>query len=207
MPPKAPPLATCSAPDAAAVDPEHGRGLVAVVPHALAAGVQVQAALPVDDLGHGQGRLGLQEGLLHPLGLKRLPHDVSRRGQRILHVAAPGVRRHRQDVAVQSPHRVLGAVGHGRGRVGYRGQRLVDHVDQLRRPAGRLAAVGHHQGHDVAQVGRAATLGDEHRPVLVDQPDAQVAGNVGSGEHSRHTGHGLSPAGIDGNHVGPGVLG
>ena len=194
-------------PDAAAVDSKHGRGLVAVVPHSLAAGVQVQAALAVDDLGHGQGRLGLQEGLLHSLGLERLPHDVGRRGQRVLHVAAPGVGRYRQDVAVQAPDRVLGAVGHGRGRVGDRGQRLVDHVEQLRRPAGRLAAVGHHQGHDVAQIRRASALGDEHRPVLVDQPDAQVAWHVGSGEHGRHAGHGLGPAGVDGYHVGPGVLG
>ena len=41
----------------------------------------------------------------------------------------------------------------------------------------------------------------------MDQPDAQVAGNVGAGEYGHHARLGLCPAGVDGYHVGPGMLG
>ena len=41
----------------------------------------------------------------------------------------------------------------------------------------------------------------------MDQPDPQVASDVGPGDHRRHAGLGLGPAGVDRDHVCPGVGG
>ena len=132
---------------------------------------------------------------------------MGRAGQGLLCVAAPPVGRHRQDVAVEVAHRVLGAGQNGRLRVGDGLQRLIGDVDEGGGPPGRFPVLGHHQGHDVAQVGGAAPGADEHGPVLVDEPDHRVAGHVGRGEHPHHAGGGGGPAGVDGDHVGPGVVG
>ena len=66
-------------------DAEHGCDLVAVVPHTLAAGVHVQAAVVTD---HGERALGLEEGVLDPLGLERLGDHVRAARQLGLDVAA-----------------------------------------------------------------------------------------------------------------------
>ena len=60
---------------------------------------------------------------------------------------------------------------------------------------------------DVAEVGRAAADRDHDRPVLVDDADPQLAGDVGGGEHGLHAGVGEGAAGVDGEDVGPGVVG
>ena len=182
---------------------EHRGDLVPVVPHALAAGPDLEDAVGP---GRGQRRLGLEEGLLDPLGLERLPHDVGRRRQRGLDVAAPGVGRAGQLVAVQLPHGVL--VGGQRGvGVDHRRQHLVVHLDQGGRPLGRGPVAGHDDGQHVAEVRRPPALGDEHRPVLVDQPDPQLARDVGRGQDRLDPGHGRRRGGVDAQDVGPGVVG
>ena len=184
------------------VDAEHRGDLVAVVPHALSPGVDVQPAV---GRRRGQGGLGLHEGVLDALGLEDLVDHVGRTGQRGLHVAT-GVGRHRQHVAVKLPDRVLVGV-HGHDRVAVDGQRHQLDVDQRRGPAGRLPVVGHHHGQHVAQVGGAATLGDHHRPVGVDDPDPVLTGDVGRGQHTVDAVDGLGGRGVDSDHVGPGVVG
>ena len=84
---------------------------------------------------------------------------------------------------------------------------VVGHLHGLGRPTGGGPVLGHHDGQHVAHVGGAAALGDEHRPVLVDDPHPQLAGHVGPGEHGHHAVDGLGRRGVDGHHVGPGVLG
>ena len=68
--------------DPIGVDAEHRGDVVAVVPHALPAGVHVQARRR--RRGHGERRLGLEEGVLDALGLEHLVHDVgaARRARR-----------------------------------------------------------------------------------------------------------------------------
>ena len=118
--------------DALRIDVEHRRDLVAVVPHALAAGVHRELAV---GLGHDERRLGLEERVLDALGLEHVVHDVRARGERGVDVAAL-VRRARQHVAVELPHRVLVVVERG-DRIGDRAQHAVLDLDQLRRRGAR----------------------------------------------------------------------
>ena len=157
---------------------EHGGDVVAVVPHALAAGVHVQPAVVAR---HRQRRLGLEERVLDALRLEHLVHDVGARGERGVDVAA-GVLAHAQHVVVRAPHRDLGIVDGGDG-IGDRPEHVVLDVDQLGRRPGLLLRLGDDDRQHVAGVGGAPALGDEDRPVLVDDADPQLAGDVGGGEH------------------------
>ena len=60
-------------------DVEHAADVVAVVPHALAAGVDVQRALVAGARRHGERRLRLEEGVLDALGLEHLVDGVGAR--------------------------------------------------------------------------------------------------------------------------------
>ena len=70
--------------------------------------------------------------------------------------------------------------------VGERAERPVGDIDELGRLTRGLARVGDDDGEDVAEIGGAAALGDEHGPVGVDDPDPQLTGDVGGGEHGLH---------------------
>jgi hypothetical protein len=65
-------------------EPEQAGDLPAVTPDSLALGVEVQAVVAVRVR---QGRLRLEEGVLDPLGLERLRHDMRGAGQGAVHVA------------------------------------------------------------------------------------------------------------------------
>ena len=184
------------------VDAEHRRHLVAVVPDPLTAGVHVQPAVTGRD---GQRGLGLEEGVLDALGLEDLLDDVGRRRQGRLDVT-PGVGGDRQHVAVQFPDGVL-VRRHGHDRVAERLEPHVLDVDEGGGPPGGLPVAGDDDGKDVAQVRGAPALGDEHRPVDVDEADPQLAGHVGGGEHGLDAVDGGRRRGVDADHVGPGVVG
>ena len=77
----------------------------------------------------------------------------------------------------------------------------------VRGVAGGLPVGRHDDGQHVAQVGGAAAFGDEHRPVLVDDADPQLAGHIGAGEHRLHAVDGQRGGTVDAQHVGPGVVG
>ena len=184
------------------VDAEHRRDLVAVVPDALPAGVDVQSTVTCR---HGEGGLGLHEGVLNALGLEDLVDDVGRPDQGGLDVAA-GVRRHRKHVSVQFPDSVL-VSRKGHHRVAVDGQRRQLDVDQHRRPTGGLPVIGHDHGQHVSQVGGPTTLRDHHRPVRVDDPHPVLPRYVGGREHPLHTVDGFCCRGVDPHHVGTGVVG
>ena len=69
------------------------------------------------------------------------------------------------------------------------------------------AIVGNDDGEHVAEIRRAPADGDHHRPVLVDEAHPQHAGDVGGGEHGSHTRHGFGGTGVNGQHVGTGMVG
>ena len=119
---------------------------------------------------------------------------------------APRVHRAGEHVALELPDRVLGIVDRG-ARVGDRTERLVGDIDELGRFARGLPRVGDDDGEDVAEIRGAAPLGDEHGPVGVDDPDAQLTGDVGGGEHGLDTRQGACGRGVDAEHVGSGVVG
>ena len=102
-----------------------------------------------------------------------------------------------------------GSVGVERGEgVGERGERPVVDRRPARRRARAVAPVGgDDERQHVAGVGRAPAHRDEHGPVAVDEPDAQLAGHVGSGEHALDARDRGGRGGVDGEHVGAGVLG
>ncbi len=182
---------------------EHGGDLIAVVPHALSARPHVQRPA---GLRRGEGGLGLEEGVLDALRLEDLVENVGARRQRRVHVPTL-VGGERQDVAVQLPHRVLGLGRHRRDRVGDRTLHVVAHVHQRGRPPGGLHVGGDDDGEHVAEVGRAAADRDHHWPVGVDDPDPQVAGDVGGGEHGLDPGLRQRGGRVDREDVGAGVLG
>ena len=63
------------------------RELVAVLVDALAAAVDLHARLAVLRPGEGQGGLGLQEGMLDPLGGEAVAGHIGRAGQGRLRIA------------------------------------------------------------------------------------------------------------------------
>ncbi len=161
-------------------------------------------------VGHRQGRLGLQEGVLDALGPEHLVHGVGAGGQGGVHVAVAGVGRAGQHVGLgrvaDLPHGRLVRSERRQG-VGERRQRPVVDLDQLGGAAGRGPVLRHHERQQVAGVGRPPADRDEHRPVPVDEPDAQLAGHVGRGQHPLDPGDRGGGAGVDGEDVGPGVGG
>ena len=70
-----------------------------------------------------------------------------------------------------------------------------------------FACVGHDHCKHIARVAGATSDRNHHRPVLVDDANHQLAWNVGSGEHSGNAGRSLGRAGVDGQHIGAGVVG
>ena len=144
--------------------------------------------------------------MLDALRLEHLVDGVGARRQRGVDVAA-GVGAHRQDVAVGAPHGDRRVGGDRRQRVGDRRQDVVLDVDQLGGRPRLLARLGDDDGEHVAGERRAPADGDHHRPVLVDDPDAQLAGDVGGGEHGDDAVGGGGAGGVDGDDVGAGVGG
>ena len=190
---------------ASRVDAEHRRDLVAVVPDALAARPHVQPIGPVrQDDRSDEGRLRLEERVLDALGLEHLVHDVRARRQRGVDIAAR-VGRARQHVAFETPHRVVRAGRDGLTRIDDRRQRPIVDFDELCRGPGGLAVLRNDDREDVTQVGRAPAFGDEDRPVLVDQPDAELTRYVGGGEDAHDTGHRGRGRHVDADDVGAGV--
>ncbi len=184
-------------------DVEDAADVVAVVPHPLPARVDVHRA--GDRVRHRQRRLRLEEGVLDALRLEHLVDGVGARLQSGVDVTA-GVGAHRQDVAVGAPHRERRVGGDRRQRIGDRRQDVVLHVDQLGRRPCLLAGLGDDDGEHVSGERGAPTDGDHHRPVLVDDPDAQLAGDVGGGEHGDDSVGSRGSSGVDGDDVGTGVV-
>ena len=183
-------------------DVEHAADVVAVVPHTLSAGVDVHR--PRSRIGHGEGRLRLEKGVLDPLGLEHLVDGVGTCRQGGIDVTA-GIGAHRQDVAVGAPHRQRRVGGDRRQRIGDRRVDVVLHVDELGSRPGMLAGLGDDDGKDITGERGPPTDGDHHRPVLVDDPDTQLAGDVGGGEHGDDAVGSHRSGRVDGDHVGPGV--
>ena len=151
--------------DQIAVDAEHGGDLVAVVPYALAAGPDVQAPI---FCGCSHGGFGFDEGVFNALGLEHLIHDVCGHCQGHLNLSSR-VTGHGEDVPVEAPHRVIVCCRRQDG-VGEHVEGVVVDFNQCGCPAGGLPVVSDHDGQYVAKVGGAPSLGDEHRPVGVDDP-------------------------------------
>jgi len=168
-------------------DKLHGDGLFvniedrcdlgAVIPDALAPRIHVQAAVIGGD---GEGRLRFEECMLDSLGLEGLVHGERGSGECRVDVTT-AVDRTGQHVAVEAPHGVL-VRGEGRVRIGERFEHLVLHLDEIGGGAGDGLRLGDDDREDIAVVRRPATLGDEHRPVLVDDSNVQPARDVGSRE-------------------------
>ena len=134
--------------------------------------------------GHGERRLRLEEGVLDALGLEHLVHACARWRR-----ARRRRRRGRTPNATARCRRAptpRSSASVERGdRVGDRRSTSVARPRRARPPAravARSSATTMRQ--HVAEVGRAAADRDHHRPVLVDDADAQLAGDVGRGEHA-----------------------
>ena len=120
---------------------------------------------------------------------------------------AAGVHAARQHVVVGAPHGQLGAGLDRRQRVGHRRQHVVADLDQLGRRPRLLARLGDDDGQHVAGVRRAPADRDHDRPVLVDDPDPQLARDVGRREHADDAGGGRRRRRVDRRDVGAGVGG
>ena len=162
--------------------------------------------MEVSVVGDGEGGLRFQERVLDALGLEGLVHDVCAGGERSVDVAA-GVRRARQHVRLGAPHRDVVGARNGCCRIGDgRKWRVLD-VHQRGGSTSGGTVGGDDDGEHVAEVTRVAALGDHHRPVGVDDADAQFAGDVGRGEHGLHAGCRERSGGVDAHDLGPGVFG
>src|SRR5207248_9038722 len=155
-----------------------------VVPDALPAGVDVQVPAVVGR--HGERRLRFEEGVLDALRAEDVVDGVGTGGEGGVDVAT-AVLADAQHVAVGAPHRNLGTVDGGAG-VGDGPEHVVVDRHQLGGIPCLLPGLGHHDRQYVAGVGSPTALGDEHRPVLVDQPEAQLTRNIGGGEDVHHAG-------------------
>jgi hypothetical protein len=188
--------------DALAGHGEHVGDLVAVVPHALTAGVHVHRAVRPR---FGDRGLRLEERLLDALGLKGLAHHERGRGKRCVDIAAR-VGRSRENISGKRPHRIFG-VADRRYRIGDRTQYVVGDRHQLSGRARSLAVGGHDDGEHITEVRGDTALGDHHRPVLVQDADAQRAGYVGCGEHCLDARQRERGRCVDGQHTCTGVVG
>ncbi len=90
-------------------------------------------------------------------------------------------------------------------RIDDRRQRPIVDLDELCGGAGGLAVLRDDHREDVTQIGGAPAFGDEDRPVLVDQPDAERARYVGGGEDAHDTRHRGRGRHVDADDVGAGV--
>ena len=172
-------------------EPEAGGDLVAVLVQPLGRHPQVDAAGAV---GHGQARLGPEEGLvLHADLVGALDHHLA---------VGPG-----PDVAVgdhdPADDVALGVDRRGGGGgvgVHQRRQHLVGDGDGLERPAGRVGVVGRHRGHGLADEAHDVT--GEHGLVGRDQPVGGGAGHVVGGDDAGHAGDGQRRPDVDGRDAG-----
>ncbi len=183
-------------------DSEHRGDLVPVVPNALSAGPDVQAPT-FNGCCHRGFRF--DEGVFDSLGLEDLGNDMCGPCQSRLNLTAR-VAGHGQDVPVKTPHGIV-ARYRRQDRVTEDLQGAVVDSHQLGRPTGCLPVVGYDHGEDVTEVRGAASLGDEHRPVGVDDADAQVTGNVGGCEDGMDPVDCLCCRGVDPDHIGAGMVG
>ena len=81
----------------------------------------------------------------------------------------------RESTLPSSSHTASSGSSSAATAIGDRPQRPVLDFDQLGRGARGVAVAGDDEREHVAEVRRAPAFGDEHRPVLVDQADAQLA--------------------------------
>ena len=113
--------------------------------------------------------------MLDALRVERLVDGERARRERLVEVGAAAVGARRQHVGVGAPHRQRRAVGQSGDGVGVRHEHVVGDLDEGGGGAGVVAGVGDDDRQHVTGVRRATADRDEHRPVLVDDPDAQVA--------------------------------
>jgi hypothetical protein len=188
LPPKAPPLETSSVLTRSVGTPRIG-DLVAVVPDALPARVHVEPAVVAGLPGWTpvRGRRARPAGS----GTPRAPCDAD---DARAASTSPRAYFDTDSTLPSRPHTASSSEVEGGHRVGEGRMHLVVDLDQLGRRAGGGEVVGDDDGQHVAQVAGAPAHGDEHRPVLVDEPHLEVAGDVGCGVHSHHPGHGEAAA-------------
>jgi hypothetical protein len=188
-------------------DGETAGDVVAVVPHTLSARIHLQMPLASGvDRWHCERALRLEERVLDTLRVEHLVDDVRGCSQRCVDIAA-GVLAGAEHVAGGAPHRD-GRVGQHRSlRIGDWRQHVVLDGDEFRRCASLLPRVGNDDRQHVSGVAGAATDRDHHRPVLVDDADVELAGNVGGGVHRHHAGRCCRGRRIDGNDIGAAVIG
>ena len=144
--------------------------------------------------------------MLDALGLEHLVDGVGTRRQRRVDVATL-VGAHREHVAVGTPHGEWGVRGDGRQRVGDRRQHVVLDLDQFRRGPRLLAGLGDDDRQHVTGERGATSDWDHHRPVLVDDSDAQLARYVGSRVDVHHAIGGCRAGRVNGLDVGAAVCG
>ena len=70
-----------------------------------------------------------------------------------------------------------------------------------------MPRVGDDDGKNVTEVRGTATLGDEHWPVGVDDPDTKVPGQICSSEDSLDPRHGECGRSVDLHHIGSRMVG
>ena len=107
------------------------------------------------------------------------------------------------------PHTASGAPGSIAGdRVGdRRGSTSYDTSTSSAAARACCRRLGDDDREHVAGVGRPPADRDHDRPVLVDDADAQLAGDVGGGEDRDDAVGGRRRGDVDRRHVGPGVVG
>ncbi|MFH1176170.1 MAG: hypothetical protein V1750_02090, partial [Acidobacteriota bacterium] len=154
--------------------------------------------------GDNQARLGLEEGMLDPLSLEALGHDMRRGGQRCVHVAT------REAANIEHVAGLVKGRGAGLERregIGYRRQHLVIDADGLRRRAGLVLALGNHHREHVADA--AGELAGRHkdRPVANDRAHEALAGDIAGGEHAHHASQPEGRGRVDSEHSRPGMGG
>ncbi len=79
--------------------------------------------------------------------------------------------------------------------------------DQFSRGAGGFLGRGDHHSDHVTGKGGGASDGDHDRPVLVDDADPELAGDIGSGQDRDHLIVGFSFGGVDRGDGGSSVIG
>ena len=142
--------------------------------------------------------------MVDALRLEGLPGHVGRSGERLVDVAAD-VRGPAELIAREGPDGIF-VGGQRRRRIGEWLMHVVGHGDRRRGSPSLGTGFGHDKRHHIAEIGGTAADRDEGRPVLVNQPAAQLAGDIIGGEHSNHAGHRERIGRIDRHDVGASVF-
>ena len=129
---------------------------------------------------------------------------VGRSGERLVDVAAD-VRGPAELIAREGPDGIF-VGGQRRRRIGEWLMNVVGHGDRRRGGPSLGTGFGHDKRHHIAEIGGTAADRDEGRPVLVNQPAAQLAGDIIGGEHRNHAGHRERIGRIDRHDVGASVF-